>query len=531
MAANYSFIPTTALPVQLGRAIQHIITITLDSGTFPKNPIVTLTDVINFEIYSPSVNNEKLIYRLDVIIDPENDKKGTATFYSTVKTTAPVGSIAQYRATYGVEPSLALYRVADLAHTTSTNPTEYLFTVKPNDPVTDPDNNPDNTATYNLKVVGADNLPIAFYDIFWSDKIKTGVLEGSNVYTDGTPDPTDPTKKTYKILSPLLDVPKAISPSGAVVYHTTTDVNGETTLYVTAKDAACNGVPYYFASLFESQILGTITIYDPNNPRLFIPDPYIINPSYNGQYLNLDAMSDPLLVSLDSYYESSGTDTVNLVSNGMLTDSSSFQELVGTRKLLKLPKTTLYTTQSSTPSPFNKLFFVIAANDGTVRTSVYNTFRAIGSNMGPNQPDYSIPRYSPAADLPYVLGAYITADSIIGGVQVYYRFTNQNWVPKAGDILTATYYLNGYQAGTEVKRMNKIVRPGYIITTDDIKRGYYIDELAAAELHGYSKSVSGRYQKLYVEYTINFMSVAPTLKYFAINDFFYLSTVAPGDFG
>lgn len=457
MSATFSFIPSANYDVQLGRIIQNVITITLDSETFPEHPTLTISDIKYFEIYSNGSDDNQLIYMLDIMIDPENNKKGTATFYSTVDLYAPIGSYAEYIVHYGIDSKKVSYEITDSVTTTTTNPTQYLFTVTRNGPFTDPDNNPNNTATYKLTVTNTDNTPVPMYDIFWSDKIKTGVLGGSNVYTDGTPDPTNPTKKTYKLLSPL-NLPLSMNPLGKPTFHTRTDRNGETNLYVTAKDLAIYGVPKYTASSLDANILGTIIIYDPNYPRAFIPEPDLLNPSYIGQYINLDAMPDPLNVMLYTYNYASNTDVISLISNGMLTDSCAYQELDGTSKLLKLPKTTLYTTQSSTPGPFNKLFFVIAANDGTVRTSMYDTFRAIGSNVGPNQPDTSIPRYSPAADLPTILGMYIIKDEISGGVPVYYRFTNQNWVPKAGDILTATYYLNGYRAGTETKRMNKIVR-------------------------------------------------------------------------
>lgn len=513
--------PSTDKPLSPGRIVQETITVPLQQGMiFKDGEVLTVYNVYNLTMQLNSYNNagESYQVKFKATSDP---KIITATFYYEVDPN-PKGEISfDFFSKYTPQQTVR-YAPGPKVNSSSTNPTSYLFTTS-NIAFPNPKNNSNNTAMYTVTVLDENKEPVVGYDVYWSDKLVAGILSKANVFT------RDALGTYFQIYDTGLysfnnDIP---SP----VFRTTTDSDGSTNIFVTSNREATNGVITYLVSAKDSFSLGTITVYDPDAPTLNIPSPLIQNITYKDGYVNLDGMTDPLQVQISGYRSSSDADTISLISNSMLCDSVAFGEIHNTSKTLTIAKSTLYSRNGPEPVDLpNKVLYVVAAHDGTVRTSVSNNFYAMGVNQDPNQPDPNIPRYSPAPVLPDIHSAYITKDDITGGVIVQYPFTNPTRQTLPGYYLTATYYLNGYITGTTIQRHNRIDRDPHKISPNEIKAGFYQDLLSPSELHGYSKSSTGTYLKLYIEYSISSEIDGGIINNYAINDLFYLSTVAPGDF-
>lgn len=518
-------IPSTRVKLNSGRIVQQTLTFSLPAGvTVKEGEQLTISNPRNIEIYLPRTDAPVESYTTPILQDENDPRSFYVTFYYSVNLNViPNSDTAEYSTFSKYTPlQRIVYGIGAEVNVDATNPTAYLFQVSSNeDP--NPYTDPEHTAIYTVTVTDELGIGVKDYDVYWTDYVLAGILKNTNVFT------LDSTNSPVKIQP--IDIPVINSPVGSSIYTTRTNGNGSTSLLVTGTNKPIYGGLEYYATILDHDRLGTITIYDPRNPAPLIPSPLILGISYKDGNVNLDAMPDPLQTTLLHYNNSANSDTILLISNDILTDSASFAELNGATKTLNLAKTTLYSKNGPDPVDLqNQLLYVVASNDGTVRTSMINKFYAVGSNHDHNQPDPSIQRYSPSAVLPDIDGIYITKDDTIGGLRIRYPFTNPTRKPLAGYYLTATYYLNGYHAGTEVPRSNKIVRPSHLIKQTDLDAGFYEDLLEAFYLQGYSKSSTGKFLKLYVEYSISTQQVGGVIDDFAINDHYFMSTVAPGDF-
>ncbi len=186
-----------------------------------------------------------------------------------------------------------------------------------------------------------------------------------------------------------------------------------------------------------------------------------------------------------------------------------------------VPKALISVSTPDEEGDLNVLYYVAGRqSDGNIIKSASNTFFAEGSR-GVNVPDPSLER---PLDPPTVqfAGDTVNLNTISdGSLHVYVPlYPSLDWAPAAGDTVTVTIYLNGYEPNTENLKQNSYNSQN-TLTAQQITAGSVTVDFERAKVLGYDRLNEGQ-KGFYAEYSVKRAGMSAEIYSAYVN--LYLST-------
>ncbi|MCL7999662.1 hypothetical protein M8994_15555 [Brucella sp. 21LCYQ03] len=365
-----------------------------------------------------------------------------------------------------------------------TNENEVLFTTNHSSLPSDASKTVTATAT-----VKDGLLPVAGYIVEW----RAQTFKDENFFFDSV--------KTYLSnaanAAPLTMAD--LNPYGSIyqeneetVIRTVTDASGEAKLYMTANQTMGFTELSANANYRDINSVNEICVINPNAYPEIQRAPQLAG--FKDGVLQLDDVLNPMNAYLAVPSTAETTDLVYAIVNGTYVYKNNPTD----QHYINAP---IYKTSIHTDAP-NDFYYVLGnAQTGEVSLSEHLIFKAIGH---PNVPPSDTPR-----DLPQPVGtSFINKNKIALSrkVPMACSLTSQpisdKWTAKEGDTITASVYIKGYEARTNINKNDSNTVAKVTLKKEDLTNPYISVYFDSSFFYGYGPNLSGKDSLAYFNYTV-----------------------------
>jgi len=281
---------------------------------------------------------------------------------------------------------------------------------------------------------------------------------------------------------------KDLNPTGAIyqkqgvtVVRSVTDELGNAKIYMTANDTMGFAELVVSWAYPDNRSINEVCVIDPNTYPTIFKTP-VVEGLLDGT-LQLNSVTNPFTAYLEMPTTARSVDTVYAIVNGVQTTKS------------KVTNPAYITTKV-----YKKLISVADTNDfyyavcdpltGAIAMSQHLAFPAKGN---PDQPPSDTDHDLPAPFVSSVINHNTIAlnRSVPMIIQLAPAPINKKWTPMAGDEITASVFIQGFEPRTYIPKMTPFDLTPYPLTDKDIESGGYTAKFPAFLFYNYGIAASG----------------------------------------